>query len=60
MPVHERRYHLKLFINENTKKQEYIQEQQQSVKSTGKGTRSSIVSGDALKSQLRSGKIPNQ
>tara|TARA_R110000772_G_scaffold17946_3_gene49870 strand:+ start:31467 stop:31640 length:174 start_codon:yes stop_codon:yes gene_type:complete len=57
MPTYERRYYLKLLIDENTKRNESVREQ---TTSTGKGTRTRRVSGDTLKSKLKSGEIPNQ
>ena len=59
MPTYERRFYLTLLINENNKRSEAVEENNQSV-STGKGTRSTRVSGNTLKNQLKSGKIPNQ
>jgi len=59
MPTYERRFYLTLLINENNKRSEAVEERNQSV-STGKGTRSTRVSGNTLKNQLKSGKIPNQ
>lgn len=60
MPTYERRFFLTTFINENEKIKEKADEQAQSATSGGKGTRTTIVSGDQLKSKLRSGEIPNQ
>jgi len=57
MPTYERRYYLKLLIDENTKRNESVREQ---TTSTGKGTRTRRVSGDTLKNKLKSGEIPNQ
>ena len=37
-----------------------MEERMNNVQSTGKGKRTSRVTGEALKSQLKSGKIPNQ
>lgn len=58
MPTYERRFFLYSFINENEKRQEQMENQSQT--SGGKGTRTTKVSGEALKSRLRSGEIPNQ
>jgi hypothetical protein len=59
MSVYERRNYLSLLLNENTKKTEMIEEQNQNIKS-GNGSRTSRVSGEALKSKLKSGQIPNE
>lgn len=58
MPTYERRFFLSTFINENERKKEKIEQQQMNVKN-GKGTRTTRVSGDQLKSRLKSGEIPN-
>lgn len=59
MPTYERRYFLTSFINENEKQKERMEEQQGNTTSGGRGTRTTKISGDALKSKLRSGEIPN-
>jgi hypothetical protein len=60
MSVYERRQYLSHLINENEKKSDAIDEQLDKNKNRGaKGTRTSTVSGDALKSKLKSGEIPN-
>lgn len=55
MSVYERRNYLSLLLNENTKKTEMIEEQSQNMKN-GNGSRTTKVSGDALKEGLKSGK----
>ena len=61
MSVYERRQYLTLLINENQKKSEIIEEEKEKyTNKNAKGSRTSIVSGDALKSKLKSGEIPNQ
>jgi len=63
MSVYERRFFLNSFIQENEKKKASIEEQQEKEKassSNGKGTRTTKVSGEQLKSRLKSGEIPNQ
>jgi len=60
MPTYERRFFLTTFINENEKIKEKAEEQTQSTTTGGKGTRTTRVSGEQLKSKLRSGEIPNQ
>ena len=59
MSVYERRNYLTLLLNENTKKTEMIEEQNQNLKS-GNGSKTTRVSGEALKAKLKSGEIPNQ
>ena len=57
MPTYERRFFLTTFINENEKRKEQMEEQQNNATSGGKGTRTSTISGDALKARMRSGEI---
>jgi len=57
MPTAERRYYLGLLIQSKQKEQEAM-DNQTAKSSTSKGTRQSKVSGDALKSKLKSGEIP--
>lgn len=59
MSVYERRNYLSLLLNENTKKTEMIEEQNQNMKSSN-GSRTTKVSGEALKAKLKSGQIPNE
>jgi len=59
MPVYERRFYLTKLIDENNKKKEQLESQQQNSKN-GKGKRTTTVSGEQLKSRLKSGQIPNQ
>ena len=59
MPTYERRFFLTTFINENERKKAKIEEQQINIKNS-KGTRTTRVSGEQLKSKLKSGEIPNQ
>lgn len=60
MSVYERRFFLRLFVNEAEAKKEAVVEQRNKVKSTGKGTRSTTISGDVLKAKIKSGEIPNE
>lgn len=61
MPTYERRFFLTLLINENKKKNEMMEEKMSEMKnkSSGKNTRTTKISGDALKAKLLSGEIPN-
>ena len=54
MPTGERRYFLSLLIKNKTEENERMKE----TKSTGKGKRTSTISGDALKSRIKSGNLP--
>lgn len=58
MPVYERRFFLNSLIQENEKKKEKM-EAQATNSSSGKGTRTTKISGEQLKSRLKSGEIPN-
>jgi hypothetical protein len=59
MATYERRYFLTSYINENQKRQEQA-ENLGSTTTTGNGKRTTKVSGQALKTQLKNGDIPNQ
>tara|TARA_R110002050_G_scaffold79261_3_gene169328 strand:- start:3977 stop:4159 length:183 start_codon:yes stop_codon:yes gene_type:complete len=60
MPTHERRYYLQLFMNENERKKEVMEEQSnKSTSSNSKGSRNTRVSGQMLKSKLKNGEIPS-
>ena len=60
MPTYERRFFLTTLINENTKKNEMMEEQMEQAKTSGsKGSRSTRISGDTLKAKMKSGEIPN-
>lgn len=61
MSVYERRQYLNLLLNENQKKTEAIEEQQEAINNKGaRGSKTTRVSGDALKMKMKSGKIPNE
>ena len=57
MPVYERRFYLTSFIQENEKQREKM-ENQQINSNNSKGTRTTKISGNQLKSKLKSGEIP--
>jgi hypothetical protein len=59
MPTYERRFFLTTLINENQKKQEMLEEQQNNVTSSRNGKRTTNLSGQALKTQIKSGKLPS-
>ena len=54
MPTGERRYFLSLLIKNKSDEKERMEK----AKSTGKGKRTSTISGDALKSKIKSGDLP--
>ena len=57
MSVYERRQYLSHLLNENQKKTEAIEEQKEVINNKGaKGSKTTRVSGDALKAGLKSGK----
>jgi len=59
MPVYERRYFLSLLTKETKERQERQEEiKQKTQTSTGKGKRTTRVSGDALKSRMKTGDLP--
>lgn len=60
MPVHERRYFLSLYTKEHVKRQEQLEEiqEQSKTKNGSKGNRTTRISGDALKTRMKSGDIP--
>ena len=60
MPVYERRFFIEMFREEMETQKERMDEASKNRSSGGKGTRSKTISGDALKTQMRNNKIPNQ
>ena len=58
MPTYERRYFLGLLTKQARERKEQHEERKNNSKSTGKGKRTSTVSGDALKSRIKAGDIP--
>ena len=61
MSVYERRIYLSHLLNEKTKTTEAIEEQkEQMTNKNAKGSRTTRVSGSALKAKLKSGIIPNE
>lgn len=59
MSVWERRQYLGLLLKENEKKEEVIEQEKEKLLSNGKGTRTKRISGEALKSKMKSGEISN-
>jgi hypothetical protein len=61
MPTYERRYFLSLLTKDYKQREEKMEEMQENAKTKGsKGNRTSKVSGESLKSKMRSGEIPNK
>jgi hypothetical protein len=61
MPTYERRYYLGMLTKDFERKQEQIEEQKdQQTTSGGKGSRTSKVSGQQLKTRMNNGDIPLQ
>jgi len=60
LPVYERRFFLSLKSKEINKRNEYHEEQseQNSVVNNGKGNKQRKISGNALKSQIKTGNLP--
>jgi hypothetical protein len=61
MPTYERRFFLSLLTKDIKEREERMEEMKQNNKNNNaKGSRSTRVSGEALKSKLKSGEIPNK
>jgi hypothetical protein len=61
MPTYERRFFLSLLTKELREKQEYSETiSKNNQNKNAKGSRNSTISGDALKSRIRNGDIPNK
>lgn len=61
MPVYERRYFLTLLTKDHQKreeKEEELKEQAKTSSNGSKGSRTTKISGNALKSRMKSGDIP--
>lgn len=58
MPTFERRFYLLTLKNEIEETNDRIKDNGGKTRSTGKGTRSSTLSGKALKSKINEGKVP--
>jgi hypothetical protein len=60
MPTYERRFFLGLLTKDAREKQDNIEatKEQQAAMSTGKGKRKTRVSGEALKTRMKSGDLP--
>ena len=61
MPTYERRFFLGLLNRDVIQRQEQMDEMKDKASTKGSnGTRQTRVSGDALKSKMKSGQIPNK
>lgn len=59
MPTYERRYYLGLLLKTNSERQEQVENMKQdAVNRTSKGQRTTTISGNQLKSQMKSGQLP--
>lgn len=60
MPTYERRFFLSLLTKDVREREERMEEMRQSYQNrNGSGTRTTKISGDALRNKLKSGEIPN-
>lgn len=57
MPTNERRFHIGMLVKNKSDEQERMKERQKNA-SGGKGTRKTTISGEALKSRIKSGDVP--
>jgi hypothetical protein len=61
MPTYQRRYFLGLLSRDHIKRQERIEEmREKAITRQGKGSRTTKLSGEALKNRIISGQIPNK
>jgi hypothetical protein len=58
MPVYERRFFINILLKQQEKQQEYVENNSNVSNANAKGNRKSKISGDALKSKMKSGEIP--
>lgn len=58
MPVYERRFFINMLLKQHEKQKEIYENQTANATSNSKGSRKSKISGDALKSKMKSGEIP--
>ena len=57
MPTYERRHHLRKFGEELEQRKEAMDDARANSQSGGKGKRTTRISGEALKSKMKSGEI---
>jgi hypothetical protein len=58
MPTYERRFFIKLLTKEHRRKKEEYNKMTNNSSNGSKGTRTTKISGDALKNKLSNGEIP--
>lgn len=58
MPVYERRFFINILLKQKQQQQEYVENNSNVSNPNAKGNRKSKISGDALKSKMKSGEIP--
>lgn len=59
MPIYERRFYLGLLTKKNLEEEERLEKLKQEMNNKGsKGSRSKTISGDALKTKLKTGEVP--
>ena len=58
MPTYMRRYFLGLLTKQVKEREEEAEDMKSSTKNSGKGKRTSTVSGDALKNRIKAGDLP--
>ena len=57
MPTNERRFHIGMLVKQKSEEQERMKEAYGKTAS-GKGTRKTRISGEALKTRIKSGDVP--
>ena len=57
MPTNERRFHIGMLVKHKTDENEQMQKMQ-SKSNGGKGNRKTTISGEALKTRIKSGDVP--
>ena len=58
MPVYERRFFINMLLQQHEKQKEVYENQTVTNNNNAKGSRKSKISGDALKTKMKSGEIP--
>lgn len=58
MPVYERRFFINLLLAQHEKQQQFIDDNSNAANSNAKGSRKTKISGDSLKTKMKSGEIP--
>ena len=58
MAVYERRFFISMLLKQHEKQQEFVDNQTTTTNPNAKGSRTSKISGDNLKSKMKAGEIP--